>query len=944
MFDLLKDIGKYQGIPPYASEHYGVYQPLLGWQSSLTRKWIQRADVKADPRLRRILDANLVPGVDSVNYSAAGAGGGFTWPDAYTAAPGDPARLQREWRVLVAREMNSQVLLVAADAVKQWVVAHDGKLPEPAEWKTVFGAEAIKLFLGQANRRLTDIFMAQHHATPTIQNDLVKASVLEAMKYESQVAGMIAAFANGTDGLDPAKLAGLFIVLAPPSLDDLLRAPDPLASIDPRNTAGALSPVGFVHLFRQYFFDLGNFIGEPVEHIWLAPGTTIELVEVSTRKVLIEQTLESLTETSQRSERSALVKDEISDAVKDSNQSSTKLGVSQTSTVNLYVYQGTVSANFGVESTRNTARETAHKQNREQSEKLASDIKQSFKSVFRTVTETTDTTSRRHVITNPGDKLINYELRRKMRRVGVQVQDIGTRLCWQVFIDDPGATLGLAELVHLVDSPALDNLKEPEKMPAPVALTEKVIVPLPFLPILDYTNNNAHYEYAYVDPPGARYAGKALSKIMGVEDEDDRDDQTIMGPFLFAKMPAQTGYELDEVRLLGVQGNKIADLRDKRVVDRVQGSYELTMQRVHFGGENVINLEMELVYRPTDAERARIDAANAKAQEKYDADKRRLLRESYMEQVRKRIKDANAIGARPSWDLREEERTVVYRKLIERLMVDSWKLPDTEQNRRLSHVRSEIVRSIFDVDSMLYFVAPEWWMPRRRSGKLDLTIEQMGQPVSLADDDVVRWGGERRPDNYRITEDSAPAKLGSSLGWLLQLDGDNLRNAFLNAPWVKAVIPIRPGRERAALNWLRDGIETAENDGWDTPYIGTEAEFAGKTLGEVLEIVAERLEVQNADIASVLASDSVFEHGFDPLAGGFDAGVAANEVFSQWISVLPTDQIVAMEYVPQDLTATARPAPAPAPTPAPTPTPTPTPAPAPRPAPTPGPTPAPPPA
>ena len=70
------------------------------------------------------------------------------------------------------------------------------------------------------------------------------------------------------------------------------------------------------------------------------------------------------------------------------------------------------------------------------------------------------------------------------------------------------------------------------------------------------------------------------------------------------------------------------------------------------------------------------------------------------------------------------------------------------------------------------------------------------------------WGGVDDPkrDNYYITEDSNPARLGSSLGWLLQLDGDNMRNAFLNAPWVKAVIPIRPGKEKAAINWLK-GVE-----------------------------------------------------------------------------------------------------------------------------------------
>ena len=46
--------------------------------------------------------------------------------------------------------------------------------------------------------------------------------------------------------------------------------------------------------------------------------------------------------------------------------------------------------------------------------------------------------ARKHVLANTTDELINYELRRKMRQVGVQVQDIGTYLCWQTYVDDPG--------------------------------------------------------------------------------------------------------------------------------------------------------------------------------------------------------------------------------------------------------------------------------------------------------------------------------------------------------------------------------------------------------------------------------------------------------------------------------------------------------------------------
>ena len=66
MFDLFKDIDRYRGIPPYASEHYGVYQPLLGWESNLTKKWIQRGGILIDPRVKRILDGRILPGPETV--------------------------------------------------------------------------------------------------------------------------------------------------------------------------------------------------------------------------------------------------------------------------------------------------------------------------------------------------------------------------------------------------------------------------------------------------------------------------------------------------------------------------------------------------------------------------------------------------------------------------------------------------------------------------------------------------------------------------------------------------------------------------------------------------------------------------------------------------------------------------------------------------------------
>src|SRR5262249_29406421 len=157
---------------------------------------------------------------------------------------------------------------------------------------------------------------------------------------------------------------------------------------------------------------------------------------------------------------------------------------------------------------------------------------------------------------------------------------------------------------------------------------------------------------------------------------------------------------------------------------------------------------------------------------------------------------------------------------------------------------------------MLYFVAPEWWRPRLHHshqalggmrkpsdissspstngasaavsvfGELKsealknvVTSATASQNTQIAPMDTVSWGGaHNRVDNYYITEESHPAKLGASLGWLLQLDGDNLRNAFLNAPWVKAVIPIRPGKERAAMNWLQR-LHVEGTEGLDDKYV-----------------------------------------------------------------------------------------------------------------------------
>lgn len=52
----------------------------------------------------------------------------------------------------------------------------------------------------------------------------------------------------------------------------------------------------------------------------------------------------------------------------------------------------------------------------------------------------------------------------------------------------------------------------------------------------------------------------------------------------------------------------------------------------------------------------------------------------------------------------------------------------------------------------------------------------------------------------------------------------------------------------------------------------------------------------NGDIKNVLETDKRHEHGFDHMAGGFDADLSANQVFGQWISLPPTDHLVTVAY------------------------------------------------
>lgn len=918
----IADLVDYSSILPYASELFGVYQTLIGWRSQRQiRRFAVGSALDSKAMLGRL--AGLFVGRADPLFNED-----HQLQECRTriGSPGLP----------VPRDLSSSVLLAAI--VEE---LHQRREPPRQEgWDEIINEDALSRLLDGTvcptyvrdySRRWRDA--AQRGAMNT---ESLKAAVTRELREESALAGLLLALVTRRrythldalfygPGLDKPKAEALL-----DALPDSFR--DPFLTFDPTRQVKdvTLSPLGIVHLFRQFFFELDTFLGTPVSHVWLSPGTTVELLEVSTRRTLTEKILETSFERTQKEERSETDRDELSEAVKQDNRSDTKLGFSTSVTQSWGTGSATANASIDLAKTQQVGREQAHKRMREQSSKLSVEIRQSFKSTFRTVTETIDTSSKRYVISNPTDRLLNYELRRKMRQVGVQIQDVGTYLCWQTFVDDPGDQLALPNLIHIAKPADLASVPEFNEIPTP---PDCVDLAFSGEAVWNFPDNDRQWAAAHPDV-GGRFVPIATHEIMGVP----TDYEVVVGPDPFIPIAKQVVAAEDDdswnAANWGFLGMVTPDGKyvkvgvmtgpgglawDDRITFKVSGAVRCRLQPAK---RNEIKLANDALRKQIKI----VELENARKTEK-----------AYLDAVHERVTLASQITKRSFDHLREEERTIVYRRLISMLMTDQLyrNTPPTAAGHQTRHVLSELINTIFDIDKMLYFVAPEWWRPRRVAGKLAMGGATLTEAI---DGHVVRWVDDEDHAKYFITDKSEPAPLGASLGWLLQLDGDDLRNAFLNAPWVKAVIPIRPGKEQAAIQWLKSvGVEGV--DGLDAAYAAPEAELtrirdalleadpadpvaghAQVTIDDAirnlcLEVAAKHqlsmtvAEYPDAsdegDIAAEIDDDSrvastpvdkVFEHGFYPLKGGFKAvSDGLFKVSSQWIEILPTDQVVPVE-------------------------------------------------
>jgi hypothetical protein len=326
------------------------------------------------------------------------------------------------------------------------------------------------------------------------------------------------------------------------------------------------------------------------------------------------------------------------------------------------------------------------------------------------------------------------------------------------------------------------------------------------------------------------------------------------------------------------------------------GHFKVMLDQVSFRGHGEVQMMVELIWKPP----APSTAASTAQRETWTHDMQRKARKAIVEGVRERVELTSRVRPRGTDDLRAEERSVVYSALMRGLV--------GQRTGRELHTLSEVIKALFDVERMLYFVAPDWWSPRRRAASLKLPTIDIASgngnqatslPVTLSGADSTRFvqDGDGRRGGYLVTENSEPAPLGRSLGWIAQLDGDDRRNAFLNSPWVQAVLPIRPGREQAAIDFLKQPyVEDAH--GLASEFVDEDGNPTGKTVEELLRALAGTIRNRQTPDGIYAAGQAVYENGFRPVDSNVQLGGSELDVFAQWVEMVPTRQVVPVVYTP----------------------------------------------
>lgn len=506
----------------------------------------------------------------------------------------------------------------------------------------------------------------------------------------------------------------------------------------------ALSPIGIAHYYRQLYFNKEEGVGPIEEAFTIAPLETLEVIYQTVRKQIHEEIMEQGLEVVSESAVEEKNLDEVSDKVSSMVQQDVSASMSANASGGIGVWQVGASASANFGVSSQRGREFSSRRLKEVTKRASERITKSFSIKTKDSTEVTETSTTRRVIRNEGAAPVSYGLRRVLRRVSVKVQDLGPKLVWQLYLRNPGAGLARGRFVHFRETGPITVPNIPPGMPPrPSGGSETESTSTS----IKWDGSHHVYYVTIVVKPGADrvVTGVRIDNITDLEGggKDDLSPAPHNEYDLGSTWDPATHTFTANIGILPGDGAS------------VQVSYNYTWE------------PSESVLAAWEAQRqAAVAAITEEALTKQ------------FEQNKTLITEKSKIKSRPVNDLRREERYEVMNRMV------SYLFGRGDDPSEPTPLEIEYFHRYFDIDAIFTYTHPSWWKPRFASKTIGIEREA-----------------------YEITAESEPAPLGSSLGWLIQLDGDRRRNEFLNSPWARICIPMRAGREREAIQWLAKHLE-----------------------------------------------------------------------------------------------------------------------------------------
>jgi len=510
------------------------------------------------------------------------------------------------------------------------------------------------------------------------------------------------------------------------------------------NIEEALSPIGVAHYFKQYYFNFEEGYGPIEEAFTVAPKETLEVVYEKIRKQTHEEMIEVGSEIV--SEKAEEVKnlDEVSDKVSNMIQRDTTASMSADASGSIGIWSFGASAGASIAASSQRSRESVSRRLKEVTKRASERITKTYSLKTRDIEEVTEMNLTRRVIKNEGEAPVSYGLRRIFRKVRVKVQDLGPRIVWQLYVQNPGSGLARSRFVHFREAEPISVPELPPGVPP--------------------------------RPKGGTDTGTTSSDVAWSSEKDT----------YYVTVVVQVGGDRD---VTAVSIDSITDLEGGGKGD-IAPSPRNDVQWDAEWDENTRTYKVNIGILEGDAASVSIGYSYSWEPSKAVLDEWENLRkeavakltqellEEQFEREKTLITERSGIRPRPANDLRQEERYEVMSRLISHIFSRG------DDPSEPAPLEIEYFHRYFDIGGMFVYTHPSWWKPRYT-------------PVATTFE---------RPA-YEITAESEPAPLGSSLGWLIQLDGDARRNEFINSPWLRICLPMRPGRERETIRWLARHIE-----------------------------------------------------------------------------------------------------------------------------------------